>query len=171
MRSLFIILSLITFISCKKTDVAQELPAQIKVEFKTLSENLTAPQRNIVTVTEPYNSFIFDSCRQENVILTGTITYFTEIIRRQDETVIVVYNIDLTDVIGIGEFTGTVYKGDGTMRTNSQYAESDVRGTVRLRLKYVADNGNRFEVWEHAVGIFKNERYIVQFHSMSYSCK
>lgn len=124
------------FTSCRKVDVGG-ISDSGKKPFKN-------PKPNKASVSvEEYSSVIFDSCRAENVALTGTAQY--KLIESFTNGYYIYYEIKLEKITGVGEITGTVYHGGGKILGVTKVSEDgmDKFSKASYKVKYVANNGNQ----------------------------
>lgn len=95
--------------------------------------------KTIRIITEPYHDVIFDQCRQEYVDLSGTLV--TKVTEKLDGDV--TFKVDLNDVTGVGETSGTIYHGRSTFIASDIALPNSSKNTFLYHSKYVADNGNQ----------------------------
>ena len=92
------------------------------------------------TVTEPYNGNYFDSCRKENISLTGTVTYTIK--ESSYNGYYLSYDIDLK-ATGIGEISGSVFRGGIKQMATVKVESGSVKSVINYKLKFVSDRGEQ----------------------------
>ena len=151
---------------------------------KSFSDNTTAPEtltsvnkktsvskKNYARskITERYSGNYFDSCRQENIILTGTVTYTTK--ESFSNGYYLTYNIELK-ATGIGERTGKSFHGGikqkATVKTN---VEGDTRSIINYKLRFISKSGEHITFTQIARFVSMNGQTKVSFDNISDSCK
>lgn len=154
-------------VCCKKTDMSSQEDAGLVKELVT---DKTPANRGTVT-TEPYNATVFDSCRKENIILSGETTYKFE--QSFDKGYYLYYEIDLDKINGVGERTGIDYHGGGKIvGTVKQNVDgTSLKSKVTYRVKYTGSNGNQVSFIQNAKFIIVNNVVKVDFNNIFDSCK
>ena len=141
------------------------------------SPGALAPNNNGVTnrtsstVTEDYDSRVYNECTSEWVHLKGKITYnIKEEI--SDKKYFILYQIDLKKVEGIGETTGTVYKGGGIIkdRITAVFQNGHVVGEDIYKVSYKANNSTLIFT-QKAHYVASGDDIKVSFNDASDSCK
>ena len=145
---------------------------------KKLSDKTTTPEtiasisrKNYTysTVTEPYSGNYFDSCRKENIILTGTVTYT---IKQSIDTssFYLSYSIDL-NATGVGEISGTVFRGGIRQMATVKAENGNVKATINYKLKFVSDGGEQINFTQLVKFVFVDGETKLFFNNISDSCK
>jgi hypothetical protein len=163
-----------TLFSCKKE--------MINSNVSTAKENLLAdktsnsdenkePGKHETVTKEFYNSTLFDSCRQENVVLSGEAIY--KLSESFDRGYYINYEIDLEKVTGVGEITGIKYHGGGKILGIVKQNENatKVKGKVTYKVKYVGGNGNQIFFTQNARFLQVNNVVKIDFNNIYDSCK
>ena len=162
------------FLSCKKDTVGNIEStgrASLSVAEIKISEKDRASRKQASVTTEPYSTVLFDSCRNENILLTGQATY--KLIESFDKGYYINYEIDLDKIKGVGERTGTVYHGGGKIIGIVKQNENatKVKGKVTYKVKYVGNNGNQIFFTQNARFISVNNVTKVDFNNIFDSCR
>jgi hypothetical protein len=121
--------------------------------------------------TEPYKTILFDSCRMEEVELTGQVVY--RLTESFDKGYYIDYRIDLDKISGIGKKSGTIYHGGGKIEGVVKQNEdgSKVKGKTTYKVKYVGSNGNQIFFNQNARFIMVNGETKVDFNDVYDSCR
>jgi len=121
------------------------------------------------TITDEYRGSYFDSCRKENIILTGTVTYTIK--ESFYNGYYLSYDIDLK-ATGTGEQSGVAFHGGikqkATVKTD---LEGNTRSHVNYKLRFTADSGEQITFTELVRFVFKNGETKLFFDNISDSCK
>ena len=152
--------------SCKKVNV------NLNENSALLKQSGTDKKALKTTVTiEAYNSTVHDSCRNENIKLTGQAEY--KLIESFENGYYINYEIKLEKVTGIGEKTGTLYKGGGKIvgiaKLNADFSNNMAK--VTYKVKYTGNNGNLITINENARFVMKNNIIKIEFNNSFYTCK
>ena len=133
--------------------------------------NNGATNRTSSTVTEDYDSRVYNECTSEWVHLKGKITYSVKE-EISDKKYFILYQINLKQVEGVGETTGTVYKGGGVIkdRINAVNKNGHVVGNDLYKVRYKADNSTLIFT-QKAHYVFSGDEVKVSFNDASDSCK
>lgn len=164
MKRLFLLLiASVMLFSCSKVNLNDELPST--QSFAKKDKGKTSKYE------EPYNAVVFDSCRNENVVLTGTETY--SLTESTENGFYINYEIDLERVTGVGEISGITYKGGGKILGVVTVNEdgSDVKGTDTYKVKYNGDNGAKLIFTQKVKFIMKNNVIKCEFNNINDACK
>ena len=124
------------------------------------------------TITrEPYKTVIFDSCRMEEVELTGEVVY--RLTESFDKGYYIDYRMNLDKISGVGKKTGTIYHGGGKIEGVVKQNEDGgkVRGKTTYKVKYVGSNGNQIFFNQNARFIQVNGETKVEFDDVYDSCR
>jgi len=121
------------------------------------------------TVTEPYSGNYFDSCRKENIILTGTVIYTIK--ESSYNGYHLSYDIDLK-ARGVGELSGVTFHG-GTRQTATVKEDlaGNTKATINYKLKFVSDNGAQINFTQIVKFVFIDGETKLFFNNISASCK
>lgn len=122
-KLLLLLVPIMLVISCQKERTIPDTPS-IAVKHTIEQSELIMKNKLKVLIfdsvrTELYHHILFDTCSNENIILDGLETYST-IESHDGENYFILYQIDFTDVVGVGEISGTIYHGGGRSRDVSR---------------------------------------------------
>ena len=120
------------------------------------------------TVTEPYNGNYFDSCRKENISLTGTVTYTIK--ESFYNGYYLSYDIDLK-ATGIGEISGSVFRGGIKQMATVKDEGASVKATINYKLKFVSAGGEQLTFTQIVKFISIDGETKLFFNNISDSCK
>jgi hypothetical protein len=142
-----------------------------KKDMKPEAAQPASPSHKPTITTEPYKAVIFDSCRMEEVDLSGTVTY--SLVESFDKGYYINYKIDLDKVSGLGKKTGSVYHGGGKIVGTTKQNEdgTKVKGKTTYRVKYVGNDGNQIFFTQNARFIMVNGETKVEFNNIYDSCR
>jgi hypothetical protein len=157
----------LSIISCQKENViANENP-----DLQNTSQLNAELAKKGITTVEAYNSVIYDSCRNENVFLTGQM--ISKVIESFDRGYYLNYEIRLDKISGIGEVTGTIYHGGGRISGVVKQNEdaTKVKGKVTYRVKFIAKKGKQISFTQTARFIMVNGQIKVDFNNVYDTCK
>jgi hypothetical protein len=135
------------------------------------SKEKNIAERTSSTVTEDYDSRVYNECTSEWVHLKGKVTYSVKQVV-SDKKYFILYQINLKHVEGIGETTGTVYKGGGIIkdRINAVNENGHVVGNDIYKVRYKADNTTLIYT-QKAHYVFAGGEVKVSFNDIADSCK
>ena len=121
--------------------------------------------------TVDYDSRVYNECTSEWVHLKGTVTYSVKE-TKSDNKYFILYQIHLTQVEGIGETTGTVYKGGGVIknRVSDVHKNGNTVGSDMYKVRYRAPNTTLIYT-QKAHYVFAGGEVKVSFNDTSDSCK
>ena len=134
-------------------------------------ENKNVIERTHSREISDYDSRVYNECTSEWVHLKGKITYSIKEMRSDDKYSIS-YQINLSQVEGVGETTGTVYKGGGVIRNrvNAVNKNGNTEGGDLYKVRYKAPNSTLIFT-QHAHFVFAGGEERVSFNDASDSCK
>lgn len=154
-------LLILSFTSCTKNisdKTATETGASVSKKGYTYS-----------TMTEPYSGSYFDSCRQENIILTGTVTYTIK--ESFYSGYYLSYDINLK-ATGTGERSGTIFHGGITQNaTVKEDSTGNTKARINYKLKFVSNNGEQINFTQIVRFVFLDGEIKLFFNNISDSCK
>jgi|ERR1051326_1940171 hypothetical protein len=161
-RHLLMTLVLLSFVACTKD----------LLDKTTTPETIASISRKnhaYSTVTEPYSGNYFDSCRKENIILTGRVTYT---IKESSDTssFYLSYGIDLK-AIGVGEISGSIFRGGIKQIATVKAANGNVKATINYKLKFVSDGGEQINFTQLAKFVSIDGETKLFFNNISDGCK
>ncbi|MEO6327887.1 MAG: hypothetical protein ABIO55_03100 [Ginsengibacter sp.] len=164
--SLFILCFLILS-SCKKEAVKTHLSGSVQNETSLKNKK----QFQISKSTDVYADKIFNTCLNEYVNLTGTVTYFTK--ESFDNGYYLNYTIDLKKVTGLGELSGIRFHGGGKIVGKVWQSEDGLNEKARVfyKVSYVSSGGNHMGFIQKATFIIKNGEVKVDFNNSSPTCE
>jgi len=144
---------------------SQAAPDALKGENKNSTERTNSKE------TMDYDSRVYNECTSEWVHLKGKITYSIKEMK-SDNKYFISYQINLNQVEGIGETTGTVYKGGGVIRdrVNAVNKNGNTIGGDFYKVRYKAANTTLIYT-QHAHYVFAGGDVKVSFNDTSDSCK
>ncbi|MEO7801061.1 MAG: hypothetical protein ABIR81_03635 [Ginsengibacter sp.] len=121
--------------------------------------------------TTAYNSRIYNACTKEWITLKGTVTYSIKEMR-SDDRYFIMYDIDLSKITGVGETTGTEYKGGGHIKDKviANNKNNHVTGNDKYKVKYRSANSS-ITIEEHAHYVMANGETKVSFNDAVDSCE
>ncbi len=134
-------------------------------------KNKNASERTSSRETMDYDSRVYNECTSEWVHLKGQITYsLKEVV--SDNKYFISYQMDLKKVEGVGETTGTVYKGGGIIkdRVNANNKNGNTVGSNIYKVRYKAPNTTLIYT-QKAHYVFAGGETRVSFDDSSNSCK
>ena len=129
-----------------------------------------AVKTNTKEVTD-YDSRVYNACTKEWVHLKGLATY--DIKQTQsDKRFFILYKINLRNIVGKGETTGSIYKGGGIIMNKviANFENGHTVGTDIYKVQFKAPNTN-LTFTEHAHFVFANDSQRVSFDDVSDSCR
>ncbi len=134
-------------------------------------KNKNASERTRSKETMDYDSRVYNECTSEWVHLKGKITYSIKEEVSEDKYYIS-YQMNLKQVEGIGETTGTVYKGGGIIkdRVNANNKNGHTVGSNTYKVRYKAPNTTLIYT-QKAHYVFARDEVKVSFNDASDSCK
>lgn len=134
-------------------------------------ENKNVTERTNSKETMDYDSRVYNECASEWVHLKGKITYSIKEMK-SDNKYFISYQINLNQVEGIGETTGTVYKGGGVIRNrvNAVNKNGNTTGGDFYKVRYKAPNTTLIYT-QHAHYVSAGGDVKVSFNDTSDSCK
>ncbi len=144
--------------------------AQSKGSNKNSTNNTNSTHTNS-SETTPYNSRIYNSCTKEWIKLSGEVTYSIKEMK-SDNRYFIMYDIDLSKITGVGETSGTEYKGGGHIKDKvaASYKNNHVVGNNMYKVKYRAANTS-ITLTEHAHFVSKGDDVKVSFDDALDSCE
>ena len=147
-----------TFSQGKSSDVIKE-------------KNNDDTERTTSKETIDYDSRVYNECTSEWVHLKGKVTYSVKEIK-SDNKYFILYQIHLKQVEGIGETTGTVYKGGGVIknRVNAVHKNGHTVGSDMYKVRYKAPNSTLIYT-QKAHYVFAGGEVKVSFNDTADSCK
>jgi hypothetical protein len=130
-----------------------------------------ASERTRSKETMDYDSRVYNECTSEWVHLTGKITYSIKEMKTLNKYFIL-YQIDLSQVTGIGEKSGTVYKGGGVIKdqVNAVNKNGHTVGNDFYKVVYRAPNTTLIYN-QKAHYVFAGGEVKVSFNDVADSCK
>jgi hypothetical protein len=134
-------------------------------------KNKNAAERTRSKETMDYDSRVYNECTSEWVHLKGKITYsIKEDV--SDDKYYISYQMNLKQVEGIGETTGTVYKGGGIIkdRVHANNKNGNTVGSNIYKVRYKAPNTTLIYT-QKAHYVFAGGEVKVSFDDSSDSCK
>ncbi len=142
--------------------------AQSNKDSNLTNDNST---RTNTSETTAYNSRIYNACAKEWVTLKGTVTYSIKEMR-SDDRYFIMYDIDLSKITGVGETSGTLYKGGGHIKDKvaASYKNNHVVGNNMYKVKYRAPKTS-ITISEHAHIVIKDDDVKVEFNDQVETCK
>ncbi len=134
-------------------------------------KNRDATERTSSKETVDYDSRVYNECTSEWVHLKGKVTYSIKE-TKSDNKYSISYQINLKQVEGIGETTGTVYKGGGVIknRVNAINKNGNTVGSDMYKVRYKAPNTTLIYT-QKAHYVFAGGEVKVSFNDTSDSCK
>jgi hypothetical protein len=161
MKKIALLPIIICLFSCQKsTDVLlPELTSNAKKLY------------NITEVTEPYADRMWNTCLNEYIALSGTVTYLLK--ESIEGEYYIDYRIDLDKVIGVGEVSGIIFKGGGRIEGKVKMSNDgvDVKGSVYYNVRYTSPGGNKMNFTEHAILVENNNVVKVHFINQDATCE
>ena len=114
---------------------------------------------------------VFDSCRKENVLLSGQTVY--KLTESFENGYYINYEIKLDKIKGVGEKTGIKYHGGGKILGIVKANEdgTNVKGKVTYKVKYEGNNGYQISFTQNARFKMVNNIIKVDFNNIFDSCK
>lgn len=121
--------------------------------------------------TMAYNSRIYNACTKEWITLKGTVTYSIKEMR-SDNRYFIMYDIDLSKITGVGETTGSEYKGGGHIKDKviASNQNNHVTGSDKYQVKYRASNSS-ITLTQHAHYVMSKGETKVSFNDIVESCE
>ena len=161
-KNLLFGLLILSFSSCTKNlsdkVTATEIPAS--VSKKSFSHS---------TITDVYSGNYFDSCRQENIILAGTVTY--RIKESFYNGYYLSYDINLK-ATGTGERSGETFRGGiKQVATVKEDLLGNTRSMINYRLKFTSDSGEQINFTQIVRFVLIDGETKLFLNNISDSCK
>lgn len=145
--------------------------SQSKSQTPNNNRNEPATESTHSMQTMDYNSRVFNDCTSEWIDLKGKVTYsIKEMI--SDNKYFILYQINLNQIEGIGEKTGSVYKGGGVImdKVNAFNRNGNTEGNDTYKVHYKSPTST-LTITEKAHYVFANGEVKVSFNDSSDSCK
>ena len=161
-KNLLLGLVILAFSSCTKNSSDKTTATEIaaSVNKKSFSHS---------TITDVYNGNYFDSCRQENVILTGTVTYTIK--ESFYNGYYLSYDIDLK-ATGTGERSGKTFRGGiKQVATVKEDLLGNTRSKINYKLKFTSDGGEQITFTQIVRFVRIDGETKLFFNNVSDSCK
>jgi len=161
-KNLLFGLLILSFSSCTKNSSDKTTATEIaaSVNKKSFSHS---------TITDVYNGNYFDSCRQENVILTGTVTYTIK--ESFYNGYYLSYDIDLK-ATGTGERSGKTFRGGiKQVATVKEDLLGNTRSKINYKLKFTSDGGEQITFTQIVRFVPIDGETKLFFNNVSDSCK
>ena len=145
--------------------------SQVKSSDVLKEKNHDDRERTSSKETIDYDSRVYNECTSEWVHLKGKVTYSVKEIR-SDNKYFILYQIHLKQVEGIGETTGTVYKGGGVIKNkvNAINKNGHTVGSDMYKVRYKAPNTTLIYN-QKAHYVFAGGEVKVSFNDTADSCK
>jgi hypothetical protein len=134
-------------------------------------KNKDASERTRSKETMDYDSRVYNECTSEWVHLTGKITYSIKEMKMLNKYFIS-YQINLSQVTGVGEKSGTIYKGGGVIKdqVNAVNKNGHTVGNDLYKVVYRAPNST-LTYNQKAHYVFANGDVKVSFNDVADSCQ
>jgi hypothetical protein len=165
MKPLLFIAFIMALFSCKKDFIKNDFETQSPLESLKTKKIFQVTER-----TEQYSDKLFNTCLNEYIELSGTVTYYIK--ESFSNGYYLDYIIDLDKVIGVGEISGVQFKGGGKsvgkVRVNE---DGDVKGKVSYDVKYVSPGGNHMGFKQEAIFIQRGGEIKVEFNRITPTCE
>jgi hypothetical protein len=118
-----------------------------------------------------YDSRVYNACSKEWVHLKGLATYNIKQMQ-SDKKFFILYRINLRNIVGKGEITGSTYKGGGVImnKVNANFENGHTVVTDIYKVQFKAPNSTLIFT-EHAHFVFANDSQRVSFNDVSDSCR
>jgi len=118
-----------------------------------------------------YDSRVYNACVKEWVHLKGLASYNIKQVR-SDERFFILYRINLRNIVGKGETTGSTYRGGGIIMNKviANFENGHTVGTDIYKVQFKAPN-TTLTFTEHAHFVFANDVQKVSFDNVSDSCR